>query len=182
MILFALPFQAVVQESSPCRQTCAFHGVALAQLCIWAGNSTLAFVGGICTCVKCSTQETACLSSLEEGVVTAAFLSSLACSSWRKRASLLLVRASLCSGRVCGGNNAVASRGSSRSEHCPCWPAPLSWRRVLTVPHTHLCSRKAGVSVPRLASQCCSQRPFPPGPLVCPLQWLPSLSAPPSSQ
>lgn len=70
-----------------------------------------------------------------------------------KRASLLLVRASLCSGQVCGGSDAVASRGSSRSEHCPCWPTPLSWRRVLTVPHTHLCSRKAGVSVPRLASQ-----------------------------
>lgn len=70
MILSSLPFQAVVQESSPSRQTCAFHGVALAQLCTWAGNSTLAFVGGICTCVKCSTQETACLSSLEEGAVT----------------------------------------------------------------------------------------------------------------
>lgn len=45
MILYALPFQAVVQESSPCRQIRAFHGVALAQLHIWAGNSTLAFVG-----------------------------------------------------------------------------------------------------------------------------------------
>lgn len=121
MTLYALPFQAVVQESSPCRQTRAFHGVALAQSHIWAGNSTLAFLGGAYVpLVKCSIQETACSSSLEGAVtVTAAFLSLLACSSWRRRAALLLVRAFLCSGRVCGGSAAEAGRGSSQSEHCP---------------------------------------------------------------
>lgn len=119
--------------------------------------------------MKCRIQETTCLSSLEEGAVAAVFLSLFGLRSLEKRAPLLLVTASLCGGRVCRGNDHVASGRSSRCEYCPLrWPASLSWRRVLTGPHAHFCSHRAGVSVPRLASQCCSPRPFPPG-LLCAL-------------
>lgn len=65
-IFYSLPFYAVVQESSPYRQTLAFCGVVNARLHIWARKSTPCFFGGMSMYVKYSIQETACFRPLKK--------------------------------------------------------------------------------------------------------------------
>lgn len=147
------------------------------------GNLLLLLWGAHVPYVKCSIQETACLSSLEEGAVTAAFLSSLACSSWRK-GLLCYLSEPPSAGQAHRGNDHVASRGSSWFEYCPfCWPAPLSWRRILTMPHTPIFVVVKPVSPsPDWPRSAALSEALPASLLVCPVWWVPVMSALPPSQ